>query len=59
MGMYPANAPTKSPLKGMVPHTGWCSEVGYILSVSQGQHLVTRGEIQRDAFANWLVDPDA
>ena len=55
MGTYPANATTTSPLKGMVPHTGWCSEVGYILEVSQGAHLVTRDEIQRDALTK-VVD---
>lgn len=57
MGMYPAYATTTSPLKGMVPHAGWCSEVGYVLSVGQGMHLVTRNEIRRDA-ATRVVDED-
>lgn len=48
MGMYPSNATTTSPLKGMVPLVGWCSEIGYVLSVGQGQHLVTRDEFRRD-----------
>ena len=42
-------------LRGTVPHTGWCSEVGYILEASQGAHLVTRDEIQRDALTK-VVD---
>jgi len=45
MGMYPAEATTTSPLKGMVPHVGWCSDVGHILSVARGAHLLARTEI--------------
>ena len=54
MGMYPAECKTDTPLKGMVSHAGWCSEVGYVLSVGGGRHLVTREECQRDAFVRWL-----
>jgi hypothetical protein len=45
MGMYPIEAQLDSPLRGMVSHVGWCSEVSYILSVGGGQHLVTRTEM--------------
>jgi hypothetical protein len=51
MGMYPAEAHINSSLRGMVSHAGWCSEVGYVLSAGGGQHLVTRSEKERDAFA--------
>lgn len=34
---------------------GWCSEVGYLLDVGQGRHLITREEIQQIRFARWLA----
>ena len=54
MGMYPVEAKTCSPAKGWVT-PGWCSEIGHLLSVGQGNHLITRDEIQRDLFTNWLT----
>ena len=50
MGMYPPQAQLDSPLRGLVS-PGWCSEVGYVLGAGGGQHLVTRSEKERDAFA--------
>lgn len=50
MGMYPPQAQLDSPLRGLVS-PGWCSDVGYVLGAGGGQHLVTRSEKERDAFA--------
>ena len=47
MGMYPVEARLDSPLRGQVSRAGWFNEIGYLLSVGDGQHLVTREEIGR------------
>lgn len=44
MGLYPSQSKDQSFRRGLVPHSGWISDVGYILGVSSGQHLVTRQE---------------
>jgi hypothetical protein len=53
MGMYPPESTAKGKSKGLVG-PGWCSEVGHLLDVSCGRHLVTCEEIQRDLFVKWL-----
>jgi hypothetical protein len=50
MGMCPPEATAQGVRKGLVG-PGWCSEVGWVLSVGGGQHLVTRAEMERSAFA--------
>ncbi len=47
MGMYPVEARLDSPLRGQVSRAGWFNEIGYMLSVGDGRHLVTREEIGR------------
>lgn len=47
MGMYPVEARVDSHLRGQVSCVGWFNEVGYLLSVGDGQHLVTREEMGR------------
>lgn len=58
MGMYPREATTTNPHKGMVPGVGWCSEVGYVLSVAGGQHLIAREELQQNKVNGWLTKED-
>ena len=50
MGMYPPGAQLDSHLRGLA-YPGWCSDVSHVLGAGGGQHLVTRSEKERDAFA--------
>jgi hypothetical protein len=52
MGTYPAEARLDSPLRGQVSRAGWFNEIGYLLSVGDGQHLVTRSEMLRQGLPN-------
>lgn len=47
MGMYPVEARVDSTLRGQVSRVGWFNEIGYLLSVGDGQHLITREEMGR------------
>lgn len=44
MGMYPAESKVEDSRRGLVSNIGWCSEVGNLLDVGRGVHLISRDE---------------
>jgi hypothetical protein len=47
MGMYPPEATADVKSKSLISSTGWVNELGWVIDVGSGYHLVTREEWQR------------